>query len=787
MLEAGGAYVPVDTAHPPERVAAMLAAAGARVLITDRDVAGPVARLGLAVVAPCGPSRAGRDAGEQALSEFGDAALAPEHLAYAIYTSGSTGVPKGVAMSHRGLARLIRWQVEDGPPGLSTLQFTPIGFDVTFQEVFSTLCTGGTLHLVSDALRRDPERLLAVLDERSVERLFLPYVALQQLAKASARTGLVPRALRHVVTAGERLIVTEAIAAFFGALPNCRLDNHYGPTEAHLVTSYSLGGAVSEWPSLPPIGSAVGGVLLYNLDPGGEPVAAGETGELYVGGTGLARGYLGAPGSTAERFLPDPFAASPGARMYKTGDLVRIGRDGTVDFIGRADDQIKVRGFRVEPAEIALALTAHPRVRQAAAGLRSVAEDVDALVGYVVPDGPQPSVSELSRHLRARLPEYMVPSRYVFLTALPTTTNGKLDLRALQAVELDPPAEAPPAGAALAQIVRAIWERVLGHDEFEPEDDFFDVGGDSLLATWVVTELGLALGREIQLSVLLGDSTVAGIARALEAMQLRPTAAARTSEIISLNAGSSARALYVVHPLGGELLAYRELARALRSRLRVLGLRWQSAGPTGALSLSLPEMAATHLVQLRALQPHGPYLLAGWSFGGVLAYELAQQIAAAGERVEFLGLFDANPVLDPTTGLATRESPLFERLSAILDADGDLSHLLADPQLASLLGSTVPAGITATHLRKNLHITRASIGAAMLYEAAPYAGPVDLFQPDDVDPARKAALERALRGLVRGPLHIHPVPGDHYGMLRAPAVARTALALDDALAVLARR
>lgn len=793
VLEAGAAYVPVDASYPEERVGFMLENSGARVCITDRDVPGEIAGRGLTVVNPAD------DPSAPAPDDLPPPGLHPENLAYVIYTSGSTGSPKGVAMSHRGLTRLIRWQVGDCPPGLRTLQFTPVSFDVTFQEVFSTLCTGGTLVLVPDALRRDPERLLATLGERSVERLFLPYVALQQLALAAARVGSVPRSLRHVVTAGERLIVTDAIRDFFAALPGCRLDNQYGPTETHLVTRWTLGRDVEGWPSLPPIGEPASGVTLHNLDARLAPVQAGEPGELYVGGDGLARGYLDAPALTAERFVPDPFGSEPGARVYKTGDVVRLDGDGPAAFVGRSDDQIKVRGYRVEPGEVELALTGHPGVAQAAVGLRELGGGVSALVGYVVTDGSGVTASDLSRHLRARMPDYMVPSRFFFLDALPLTRTGKTDRRLLGEVELPAPAgDSPVPGESLAAIVSEIWERVLGHNEFEPDDDFFDVGGDSLLATWVVAELSQALGREIDLSLLLQDSTLKGLADNLEVLALPLAGERPPSEVITLRAGPSQRVLFLVHPLGGELLAYMALARAIRAPLRVLGLRWQAGeAAAGARPVSLREMAAVHLAQVRAVQPSGPYLLAGWSFGGVLAFELAQQLVAAGERVDFLGLFDANPVVDSTTGVLTRDGTLFERLSEVLaeidgrlaagGAEADVAHLLTDPRLSGLLGNTIPEGVTATHVRKNLLLTRDNVRAAMEYRAAPYGGAIDLFQPADVPTPIQESQAAALRQLAQGPLRTHTVPGDHYSILRAPLVETMARAVDGALEAIARK
>ena len=496
VLAAGGVYCPVDTADPPARTSASLRRLGVRVAVAQPVHAGGLGD-GVLAVPPAGPAAAG---------SFAPIRHDPDSLAYVLHTSGSTGVPKAVAMTHRGLSRLIAWQVADGVPGLRTLQFTASSFDVTFQEVLSTLATGGCLVVVSDEVRRNPDAMLDVIISQRIQRLFLPYVALQLLAVAAARRSVFPVSLDHVITAGERLIITPAIREFFTAIPHCRLDNHYGPTEAHLVTSLTLLGHAVAWPEVPSIGPAVVGVTCRALDDRMLEVEDGDIGELYVAGTGLARGYLRDARRTAERFVADPF--TPGGRLYRTGDLVRAVSGSGFEFVGRADGQLKVRGFRVEPAEVENALLHHSRVDAAAVGLRDVGDGVRALVGYIQADG-QVSQRELIEHLRGRLPAYMIPSRFVTATALPRTTSGKVDAQALAALELPAAPGRPAAGAAPEDVITAIWQRVLGHDEFDAEDDFFDVGGDSMLATWVVTELAQELGAAVSLSVFLDYSTVA--------------------------------------------------------------------------------------------------------------------------------------------------------------------------------------------------------------------------------------------------------------------------------------
>lgn len=780
VLEAGAAYVPIDTSFPEERALLILENSGARVLITDLKVCEKV-RAKLTVITP--------SCSELNVTSEVAPRLDPDNLAYVIYTSGSTGVPKGVAMNHRGLSRLINWQLDDGPKGLTTLQFTPVCFDVTLQEVFSTLCSGGTLILASEDWRRNPKLLLWELSEKGIERLFLPYVALQQLAKAG---GARPQSLQHVITAGEQLIVTEAIAAFFSGSPECRLENQYGPTEAHLVTSFSLPAGSATWPKIPPIGVAVTGVSLYLLDDQFERAPAGAPGELYVGGDGLARCYVNAPDLTAERFLPNPFSTTRGARMYKTGDVVRVNEEGSLDFIGRADQQIKVRGFRVEPAEVELAITSHPLVQQAAVRLQTVADDVSVLVGYVVTGGSSLTALDLSEYLEKSLPDYMVPSRFVFLESLPLTSTGKVDQRKLSELCLAPAVEdSPVTEISRVEMLRSIWERVLGHDEFKLEDDFFEIGGDSLLATWVLTEIGNSVGREFDLSMLLEDSTIPGIARTLEELELRPIQVRQPSQAITLRPNSSKRLLFLVHPLGGQPVPYRALARLIKSPVRIVGLCWRPTEAHGKRQTSLEEMAAIHLTQMRAIQPEGPYLIAGWSFGGVLAYEIAQQLITNGAAVEFLGLIDANPVRDSISGRLASDGSLLDKFTeALTEIDRKLAagetDLQADDNLFGLLGHSIAEGVTTKHLRQIMEVTRDNLAAVANYRPAPYAGSIDLFQPEDSPADVQKLLHTELCAFAEGSLRLYPIPGDHYSILRSPLVDNTARAIDDALTSIAR-
>ncbi|MDX7988962.1 non-ribosomal peptide synthetase, partial [Xenorhabdus sp. 12] len=344
--------------------------------------------------------------------------------------------PKGVEMPLAGLLNLLHWHRQSPQPAGSgkTLQFAALGFDVAFQEIFTTLCEGGSLVLINESLRRQPAQLLSLIAQHRIDRIFLPYIALQHLADAARESGEDISCLAHIVTAGEQLRITPAIRHFLQRAGNCRLHNHYGPTESHVTTAYTLEQNPGQWSTLPPIGRPIANHRIYILDADKQPVPLGVTGEIYIAGLGVARGYLNRPELTAGRFLPDPFAPEPAARMYKTGDLGRWLPDGNIDYLGRNDFQVKVRGFRVELGEIEAQLMRCHGVREAVVIARHDGVDPQRLVAYLRPvDGVKLQPAKLRQQLAQHLADYMLPSAFVVLNTFPQTPNGKLDRQALPA------------------------------------------------------------------------------------------------------------------------------------------------------------------------------------------------------------------------------------------------------------------------------------------------------------------------------------------------------------------
>jgi amino acid adenylation domain-containing protein len=526
VLKAGGCYVAVDPAYPAGRRAWMLADARARVLVTQRSLVPrlPATAARLLVIDGKDPDSDDGDRTDVAdraidvgIDVDADADVDPDNLAYVLYTSGSTGRPKGVAMPHGALSHLLRWQVErwgDAAPA-RTLQFASLSFDVSFQEMFATWWAGGTLALVDEWTRRDPRALLGHLRTRRVERLFLPFAALHALAEAAEDGDARLPSLSEVVTAGEALRVTQPLRDFFLTNPQATLENQYGPSETHVVSAHALEGGADAWEALPPVGRPVAGTRLYVLDATLSPAPAGAPGELYAAGACLARGYLDRPSLTAARFLPCPFGDEPGERMYRTGDRARWRPDGTLEFLGRADEQVKVRGHRVEPGEVEVVLAAHPHVAAAAVVARG-----DALAAYVVGRDGAPDPAGLREHLQGRLPDYMVPASLTVLDAFPLTPSGKVDRRAL------PAPDAASSGAAhvaprtdTERALAEVWRELLKVERVGATDNFFWLGGHSLLVTRLVSRLRGRLEVEVPLRVLYETPVLADQAARVDAIR----------------------------------------------------------------------------------------------------------------------------------------------------------------------------------------------------------------------------------------------------------------------------
>ncbi|MCL6494720.1 MAG: amino acid adenylation domain-containing protein, partial [Ignavibacterium sp.] len=505
VIKSGCTCLPLDLSYPDERLKFMIDDAEPQIVLTNQQ--SKIDSLGINV-----PKIYVEEIGKNSETKFKLIQTSTEDLIYVIYTSGSTGKPKGIKMPHRVIENLINWQNNISTPGqFNTLQFAPISFDVSFQEIFSTLTSGGTLILTDEETRRDPLRLVELIIKEKVERIFLPYIALQNLAEASELKNHKRFSLKHIITAGEQLIVTPQIRKFLELQTDILLHNQYGPSETHVATSYILSDKVSEWPLLPPIGKAISNTVVLLLDDKQKEVAPGEIGEIYIGGTCVSKGYLNREELTFTRFvnLPD----YPGKTFYKTGDLGTINSSGQIEFLGRADNQIKLYGYRIELGEIENIILQYPGLSSCAVALKEF-HNSKSLVAYLCVKEKEFDVNSLKTFLQKNLPDYMLPKFYVLQDSLPVTPSGKIDKAALplpsdisQTVE-----DGNKAQALIDEIedkLIKVWKEILNVDHIKLNDNFFDLGGDSILLGRLQIKLKQNLGEEISVVDLFAYPTIA--------------------------------------------------------------------------------------------------------------------------------------------------------------------------------------------------------------------------------------------------------------------------------------
>ncbi len=657
ILKAGGAYVPLDPTHPGARLSSILDDARPLVFVTQQNLAQTLPECGSSVVVLDELS----DSSDEDANTAPAAAVRPENLAYVIYTSGSTGRPKGVLVTHANVARLFEsTQAQFGfcENDIWTL-FHSCAFDFSVWEIWGALLYGGRLVVVPWDVCRSPAAFLDLLRTQRVTVLNQTPSAFRGLVEADQRSvNGEPLTLRWIIFGGEKLDLSWLgpwMERHGDAQP--RLVNMYGITETTVHVTFRLlrrEDVASGAGSL--VGRPIADLQVYLLNPDLEPVPVGVPGELYVAGPGLARGYLNRPELTAQRFIPNPFSRQPGARLYKSGDLCRYRIDGDIEYLGRIDHQVQIRGYRVELGEVEAALSQHACVRECvvcacpdnAAGLR--------LVGYVVArDGmPCPAASSLRAFARERLPDYMVPASYVFVDDLPRLPSGKIDRRTLPAPDGIRPAPGANYAAPRNQTERMLadlWARALGVDRIGIHDNFFDLGGHSLIAARIHGELTARLQSDVPLVALFDAPTIAQLAELLD-RRAAPGPARRSrlgASLVTLRPSASGHPLFCVHASGGGVAVYRGLADALSVDVSVIGIESRAIGDASREHDSIESMAQEYVQLVRDHQSDGPYWLLGWSMGATIALSMTRILEHQGEQVGWLGL------LDPIASGATAE------------------------------------------------------------------------------------------------------------------------------------
>ncbi|SCG69330.1 non-ribosomal peptide synthetase [Micromonospora halophytica] len=791
VLKAGAAYVPLDTTHPSGRVAEIAADAEVRVVLAHAEAGRAVSEVAVPVVVLDDVR------GELAALPEGNPPLAaqPGDVAYVIYTSGSTGKPKGVLLEHRGVVNFTdsTRDLFDLTSADRVLGFASVTFDVSVFEIFSALLTGARLCLATDDERLSVDRLQSLMVQAGITVIDLPPTVLPLLAPEKFT------ALRIAFVGGE---------AFSGELvnrwnPGRRLFNGYGPTEC--TVTMIVEECQGTWDASPPIGLPMANHIAHVLDGDLRQVPVGVPGELVIGGAGLARGYLNREELNAEKFLADPFGTAPGGRLYRTGDLVKRLPDGRLVFLGRIDQQVKIRGLRIELGDVESALTGFEGIGPVSVQAWSDDSGDRHLVGYLtgVTAEHVPAVRE---HVRALLPSYMIPSFFVVLDELPLTSSGKVDRRRL------PPPDLSRAGTATGtggtplteterRLLRDVLVPLLHNERIGVHDDFFLAGGNSLKAVQLMSTIRRRFGVEIAPGEFFASPSAAHLAAAVDAAQAArsmrrvddgdpldapadpPGPEAVRAPVVIRAAGPAQ--VVLLHPSGGELFCYVPLSRALGGEIGVTGF---AADPRDADAAPAEAMAATAARIARSLVEGGllaSCCLAGWSYGGVLAFEVARQIEQkTGERPSVVLLDaaydeDAEPLDE-----ATVRRRFVHDVARLNGHDGpEVTAVLNDPDAGTadiretLTGLGVELELTGQELARRFATFRSSALSQQEYRPpTPYGGPVTL-----VTAGPNPAMEEQWRAVCTGPFRAESVPGDHYTLFTAPALSRVVAAIEETL------
>jgi aspartate racemase len=782
-LKAGAAYVPFDLAAPRERLGFVLADAGIGVVLTQQSLADQLPPSSARIVRVDAEAPLPGETGPSGPAS----GVTSEALAYVMYTSGSTGEPKGVAVTHRNVVRLVRGTdyVSFGPDEVF-LQLAPLSFDAATFEVWGCLLNGGRLAVAPPGVASVSE-LGAILERQGVTTLWLTAGLFHQVVDHGLQ-GL--RGLRQLLAGGDVLSVSHA-ARVVEELPGCRLINGYGPTEGTTFTCCHPVTAESVRRRSVPIGRPIANTRTYVLDRDRRPVPIGVAGELWIAGDGVAQGYFRRPDLTADRFVEHQFEDGPAERLYRSGDIVRYLPDGTIEFLGRADGQVKLRGFRIELGEIEATLARHPSVRNVVVVVHGAGNE-KRLVAYVVLDRTL-APAELRAFAGERLPGYMVPAVFVAVAELPLTANGKVDRRRLPAPPL-PELESAPRVAPRDELERQlvqIWEECLGIQAIGIHDDFFDLGGHSLLAIRLFARLEETLHQKLPLAMLFQAPTVAQLA-----VLIRGGGWAKSWRAIApIQASGTRPPLFAVPGVDSQVVGFHRLAQLLGRDQPFYGL--QSRGLDGQeRPLSrLEDIAAYFVSEVRERCPQGPYFLAGTCMGGVVAFEMARQLHAAGQEVRFLGLIDtwppaklpgrrsktwANPALTPVHFILSRAA-LYLRTMALMTRRERMRFLAGKARMIKeMIVKRDPFRGDSSEFHRAA-VTQANLVAFQSYAPKPYPGPAVQFRAVDRNVVPLLDTRMVWKEFTSR-LDVYDVPGDSTGaVLGEPHVRVLAEKLQQAL------
>ena len=778
IIKAGGAYLPLDLSYPKERMAFMMADAQAPVLLTERKLAGGLPETDATIVCI-------DDSGEL-ISSFSaqtpDNLATTESLIYVIYTSGSTGSPKGVAVTHRAVNRLIlNTNYVDVTPADRIAQASNSSFDAATFEIWGALLHGARLIGIPRDVTLSPKRFAEEIQRQQISIMFLTTALFNQIARDTPHAFA---SMRQLMFGGEAVDPNWVREILTQGAPE-RLVHVYGPTESTTFATAHLIESVPATANTIPIGRPISNTQTYILDPNLNPVPVGVPGELYLGGDGLARDYLNRPELTTEKFIHKPWSRN-GARLYKTGDVVRYLADGSIEFVGRKDHQVKIRGFRIELGEIETALAEHANVGECVVTVTQEECGDKRLVAYFTPAKEvETTVAELRDFLKQKLPDYMVPAVFVPLASLPLSPNGKVDRRALPAPELTlPTASSGFVGARdeLELKLIKIWEKVLPVRPIGIDDNFFDLGGHSLLAVRLFALIEESFDRNLPLATLFQAPTVRELANVVRAESWPEP----WSSLVVIQGQGKRTPFFCVHASGGNVLEYHDLARLLGPDQPFYGLQAKGLNGKEEPHTTIKEMAAHYIKEMREVQPEGPYLLGGRSSGGTIAFEMACQLHASGEEVALLALLDVYPagyfkLLPQGNDLRARMQRRTQHIKSHLENLGQLGFT---EKFVYLFGKLkyAPAKIKHKAYRRAYklyqrigrplpavlkNIEELNFVATRDYVPQTYSGQATLFSATDMTASYD--VEDGWRKLV-AELDVHKIPGNHLDIIKEPHV-----------------
>ncbi len=782
ILKAGGAYVPLDPAYPKERLAFMLEDAEVPVLLTQEPLLAGLPEHNAKVV--CLDSD--WEAIAQESTENPLCLTMPENLAYVIYTSGSTGQPKGVLVSHASIAAhcLNVQNYYELDSSDKVLQFASLSFDLSLEQVLPTLIVGARLVMMSTEVWHTTE-FHKKISEFELTVLNIPTGYWQELAREWADLlELVPNIQPRVFIVGGDTMLPEFLDLWNRTpLRSIRLINAYGPTETTITaTAFDVTPWLRERSTLQrvPIGRPLANREIYILNKYGNVVPMGIPGELYIGGDCLARGYLNRADLTAENFIPNPFSGEPGGRLYKTGDLARYLSDGNIEFLGRIDHQVKIRGFRVELEEIEAVLRQHPAVGGTVVLARENAPGEKQLVAYVVAQGESPpTASELRIFLKEKLPDYLMPAVFVPLDALPMMPNGKVDRGALPEpgrTRSEPGRAFVAPRNALELQLTSLWEEVLGVRPIGVTDNFFELGGHSLAAVRLFALIEKRLGKKVPLATVFQGATVEHLAKILNQHAKAPP----HSSLVAIQPGGNRRPFFLIHPAGGHVFPYVHLAHHLGSDQPSYGLQARGLEEGQERHSRIEDMAAYYIEAIRTVQPAGPYLLGGWSMGGFVALEMAQQLRAHGEMVALLALLDtriptADEELDDEDFDARLLVDFIRYFGLSLDPRDSLAGLPKHELLERVLAHAkraglMPSDIEVSQAQPFIELCKADFRATQNYVLHQYPGRITLFKAGQELAGTSSDPTLGWSQWAAAGVDVHVVPGNHATMVYKPHV-----------------